>query len=239
MAGKWAPLESNPEVTLWAARVGLATKRTAFSDVYGLDDELLAMVPNQPVEAVLLVFPLTDEIDKQRKQTDKDVEANGQPSLDPTIYFIKQTISNACGTIALLHSIYNTNVTIKPGTPLQKFQLATIAIWKEQTPEERAKLLETTDLFAAAHAEAASGGQSSLPPNLDTREHFVAFVQAPDPNEDGKHRLIELDGRRNGPLDLGPSEDLLKDAAKVIKELYIGNSGLETFSMITMGPAWE
>jgi len=78
------------------------------------------------------------------------------------------------------------------------------------TPEERAKLLETTDLFAAAHAKAASGGQSNMPENLETRDHFVAFVQAPNPLQPGHSRLIELDGRRPAALDLGESTNLLK-----------------------------
>jgi len=77
------------------------------------------------------------------------------------------------------------------------------------TPDERAKLLETTELFATAHAKAASGGQSSMPENLDTNDHFIAFVQAPDPLQPGRMRLIELDGGRPAALDLGESTNLL------------------------------
>jgi hypothetical protein len=77
------------------------------------------------------------------------------------------------------------------------------------TPNERAKLLETTDLFATAHAKAASGGQSNMPENLETMDHFVAFVQAPNPSQPGHFRLIELDGRRPAALDLGESTNLL------------------------------
>lgn len=90
---------------------------------------------------------------------------------------------------------------------------------QELDPDERAKLLQTTDLFATAHAQAASGGQSSMPENLNTNEHFVAFVQAPNPLEPGKKRLVELDGRRPAPLDLGDSTDLLKvfDLSRIVQ----------------------
>ena len=87
-------------------------------------------------------------------------------------------------------------------------------------PDERAKLLETTDLFATAHASAASEGQSNMPANLSTNEHFVAFVQAPNPLKPGEQRLVELDGRRPAPLDLGPSTNLLK-VGPLVHELHI------------------
>lgn len=77
------------------------------------------------------------------------------------------------------------------------------------TPEERAKLLEETNLFATAHEAAAAGGQSAMPANLDTDSHFVAFVQAPDAQDIEKRRIVELDGRRSGPVDLGESKELL------------------------------
>lgn len=79
-----------------------------------------------------------------------------------------------------------------------------------KTPEERAKLLEETDLFATAHETAAAGGQSAMPENLNTDFHFVAFVQAPDAQDIEKRRIVELDGRRSGPVDLGESKELLE-----------------------------
>lgn len=83
------------------------------------------------------------------------------------------------------------------------------------SPTERAELLEKTPLFADIHANAANTGQSAIPPNLDTDFHFTCFVQAPSieagkEKGEGGHRLIELDGRRAGPIDRGQSEDLLK-----------------------------
>jgi len=237
MPSKWAPLESNPEVlTKWAGLVGLSTARVNFTDIYGLDEDVLAFVP-QPVKAVLLVFPLSDEMSAAKKKTDEKIQQDGQPALDPTVFFVKQTISNACGTIALLHSIYNSDVTVKPNSPLQKFQQQSVDL----TPDERAKLLETTNLFATAHEEAARGGQSSMPANLNTNEHFVAFVQAPDAdpaNPDSvKNRLIELDGTRATPIDHGEiTVDLLRDAARIIKKEYVEKSTSLSFSMIALCP---
>ena len=67
--------------------------------------------------------------------------------------------------------------------------------------------METTTKFAEVHAEEASGGQSSVPQDLSTDYHYTCFVQCE--GADGK-RLVELDGRRTGPVDRGASTDLLK-----------------------------
>ena len=37
------------------------SKSWAFTDVFGLDDELLAMIP-QPVKSLLLLFPINDKV---------------------------------------------------------------------------------------------------------------------------------------------------------------------------------
>lgn len=53
--------------------------------------QLLAMVP-QPVKAVILLFPITDSVDARAKQEDERIETEGQRPVDPTIFWIKQTV---------------------------------------------------------------------------------------------------------------------------------------------------
>lgn len=83
-----------------------------------------------------------------------------------------------------------------------------------KTPEERAKLLETTPLFGKIHESAASSGQTAVPQDLDTELHFTCFVKAPATEPASyptqRWRLIELDGGRVGPIDRGECDDLLK-----------------------------
>ncbi|PIL25023.1 hypothetical protein GSI_12911 [Ganoderma sinense ZZ0214-1] len=235
---RWIPLESNPEVlTEWAVNAGLVGSQAHFEDIYGLDLELLGMV-TQPAKAVILLFPITDVYEQRRQEEDDRIVAEGQPELDPTIFWMKQTISNACGTMALLHALINSNVTFSPESPIQQF----IDICKDKTPLERAKILETTPLFANIHADAASGGQSVVPANLDTDLHFTCFVQAPSvlsteteaPAEGNGMRLVELDGRRTGPIDRGESNNFLVDVAKVVKEKYIAHTASMQFSLIAL-----
>ncbi|EPT01039.1 peptidase C12 ubiquitin carboxyl-terminal hydrolase 1 [Fomitopsis schrenkii] len=237
---RWIPLESNPDVlNQWASKAGLVTEQAEFVDVYGLDGDLLAMVP-QPVKAVILLFPITESIETRRKDEDDKVKTQGQHPIDPTVFYIKQTIGNACGTIGLLHALANADVTLVPESPLEQF----IDQCKEMTPDERAKALETTPLFANIHAEAASAGQTTVTEqDMHTDLHFTCFVQAPDPprtasiESPNPRRLLELDGRRVGPIDRGAATNLLESVAKYVKETYVSQTTSVQFSMMALAPA--
>jgi len=244
--GRWIPLESNPDTfNFWAKEAGLVTSQARFVDIYGLDEELLELVP-RPVKAVVLLFPIEDEGEGRRKEEDDRIAREGQPKIDHTIFWVKQTISNACGTIGLIHALANSDVNFSPTSALQKF----IFECKGKTPEERAKLLATTALFANIHAESAGTGQSA--PTADTDLHFTCFVEAPESDfrkaargeelsEDAKGdkvssgmRLIELDGRRTGPIDHGECKDLLTDVANFVKARFLSSSTSVYFSLMAL-----
>ncbi|KAG1824606.1 cysteine proteinase [Suillus subaureus] len=232
---RWIPLESNPDVfNSWAATAGLSSK-AHFEDIYGLDPELLGMVP-EGVKAVTLLFPCSGTIATKRKEEDERIAAQGQHSIDPTIFWMKQTIVNACGTMGLLHALINSNVTFAPESPLARF----IDECKDKTPLERAKILEETSLFERIHTSAATSGQTTVPGDLDTYFHFTCFVRAPDVTARGTEtqargwRVIELDGARNGPIDRGECTSLLQDVAKIVKEHYIKESKSVNFSMMAL-----
>lgn len=100
---------------------------------------------------------------------------------------------------------FQSNATIIPESPLALFLEKAISL----TPDERAHLLEKTELFASIHESTAQLGQSQVPVDLDTNLHFIAYIQALDP-KDHSPRLLELDGRRPFAFDRGPSTDLLQ-----------------------------
>ena len=111
---RWLPLESNPEVmNKFVKGMGLSGDYE-FTDIYGMDPELLAMVP-QPVAGVLLLFPIADNYSEFNAQQCEEARAKGQ-TVGNNVYFMKQTISNACGTIGLLHCLGNNQGVVKFGT---------------------------------------------------------------------------------------------------------------------------
>ncbi|KZS92038.1 cysteine proteinase [Sistotremastrum niveocremeum HHB9708] len=232
---QWIPLESNPEVmNEWAEKAGLDTSQYRLQDVYGLDEELLAFVP-QPVKALILIFPDADEHVMKRLAKDSQLDPTGA-ALDPSLTYVTQTIGNACGTMALLHSLMNSNVPLYPDSPLKRF----IAECKGKTPEERAKLLEETDAFASIHLEASLAGQTAAPPAEERPDfHYTSFVLFPSAKADEGTLLVELDGDRGSPIVHGASVDLLQDGAEVIKQQYIGSGATNNFGIIALVPHTE
>jgi ubiquitin carboxyl-terminal hydrolase L3 len=204
-------LENNPEVMNSLAQSLGLDDTLAFYDIYSLTDpDLLAFVP-RPVYALLVIIPLTPTWDAARKAEDADKgEYEGKGEDEPVLWFA-QTIGNACGSIGLVHSLLNGEAAdhIQPGSVLDKIRQDALpkTIW------ERAKVLEDSDEFEQAHAEAAKLGDTAAPTPVSDQhagQHFVAFVKGKDGH------LWELEGGRRGPLDRGElkeDEDALSPAA--------------------------
>jgi ubiquitin carboxyl-terminal hydrolase L3 len=230
--------ENNPEVmSRLVHQLGLSPS-LEFTDVYSIDEDLLAFVP-RPSHAILLVFPVTQVYEASRVAEDSSIpEYNGSGPSELVMWF-KQTIRNACGLIGLLHAVSNGEAR---NHILPESDLAALLRQAEPLgPLARADLLYESQVLESAHANAAKQGDTAAPgaeENVDL--HFVAFVKG----SDGK--LWELDGRRKGPLERGTlagDEDVLSERALDIglriflhKVIERGPSDLR-FSLISLGPS--
>ncbi|XP_058084931.1 ubiquitin carboxyl-terminal hydrolase 3 isoform X2 [Magnolia sinica] len=170
------------------------------------------MVP-KPVLAVLFLFPAAAESEAERVSEEEQSPASAKKESSDKVYFLKQTVGNACGTIGLLHAVGNVTSEIKllEGSYLDRFFKSTA----KMDPLERAAFLEKDRELEAAHSVAATAGDTEAPninTNVDT--HFICFSCV-----DGE--LYELDGRWLHPISHGPSSpsSLLKDAVKVIQTM--------------------
>ncbi|OMJ09840.1 Ubiquitin carboxyl-terminal hydrolase isozyme L3 [Smittium culicis] len=154
-------------------------------------------------------------------------------------YLIKQTIGNACGTIAIIHSLANNlnKIELDNGV-FKKFIEETI----DENPERRGELLEGNSEFANIHTRTASSGQSEqIAADDDTVDlHFVSFII------DENNNLVELDGslkgeegEHNGMIvhrKLADGESLISSAAKVIIDYINVDPETDRFSVMSLGP---
>ena len=193
-----------------------------FSEIFGLDDDLLMMVP-QPCVGVIATL--------ERLDRDDDKPGAGDDS-SVVPYYMKQTgsLDNACGIIACIHTILNhrDQVTVPSDSILGRFA----SEGESKTPAERATFLEGFTEFQEAHVASAHEGQSSMPSRQETKHHFVAFVLT------GSGQLVELDGTKEGPAVIEEGcDDLLKGTAKEIKRRLEAGKISESLSLMALAKA--
>lgn len=168
------------------------------------------------------------------------------PRRSDKVYYTKQTVGNACGTVGLIHAAANVStftggdVEMVPGRCAGGAWLS-FAVGFDvpccvrvfvagsffdkfltrtltMTADECAVALEEDDEIEVAHEEVAQEGQSEVVADVQT--HFVAFVQ-----QEG--HLYELDGRKATPINHGATSDasFLKDAVAVVKQFMERDPG--------------
>uniref|UniRef100_A0A2K6U1L2 Ubiquitin carboxyl-terminal hydrolase n=1 Tax=Saimiri boliviensis boliviensis TaxID=39432 RepID=A0A2K6U1L2_SAIBB len=178
-----------------------------------MDPELLSMVP-RPVFAVLLLFPITEKYEVFRTEEEAKMKSQGQ-DVTSSVYFMKQTISNACGTIGLIHAIANNKdkMHFESGSTLKKF------------------LEESVSMIT--HETSAHEGQTEAPSKDEKVDlHFVALVRV-----DG--HLYELDGWKPFPINHGETSDetFLEDAIEVCKKFMERDPDELRFNAIALSAA--
>lgn len=193
----WKPLEANPDVLERYVRELGGPDDIEFFDVLSTEEWAIQMLPTT-IDALLLVYPITPQSaahqekrdEKHEQQLSKEDSAIKQILSD--VWFTKQTIENACGTVALLHILGNINRNRLQDCSLLKFFQETTAM----PPGQRGAQLEQSLTIEQAHARAEQEGASHVPTDeaaLKVNEHFVAFLDR------GKY-ILELDGRKKTPL---------------------------------------
>ncbi|GAN06438.1 ubiquitin carboxyl-terminal hydrolase isozyme L3 isoform 2 [Mucor ambiguus] len=215
---RWVPLEANPEII---HKAGVDPKYN-YVDVLGFDPELLAMLPPN-VEAVVFLFPITEAYEKFKDEEEAHLIKLEQ-SISPEVVFFKQTIANACGMIALLHSVAsNDDEIVGPGLFNDILEQA-----KSMSVDERVEFLESSKELAQLHASAATEGQTAAPCSDDSIDlHFICFIEV-------DQHLYELDGRKLFPINHGKCTNLVESATKVMKQYMARDPNETNFSAIAL-----
>lgn len=226
---KWFPLESNPTlINDYIQKIGFDTSLYEFLDVFSTEGWALDMIP-QPVVAVLLLYPLTKKITENEGNESVALE-----DMQDKVWFIKQRIGNACGTIGLLHALLN----VPEGIRLMSDN-SWLANFSDDcpiplAPVAKAKRLEGDSKIAKLHDEATSSennatSRGNIDDDVDT--HFIALVCV-------QGKLYELDGRKEGPILHGATSHLtlLKDSCEVIQKFMARDPEETRFAITALAP---
>jgi len=204
------------------------SKDWAFVDCCGLSDDLLDFIP-QPCIAVLFLFPYKQTL---KLKSDEKTGDDSKEKSSSSLYFMKQLVSNACGSIAVLHSLANNQdkVTLNKEGALHSFLTRTGSM----SAAERGLELGLDDGITAAHKKSGKKGQTRPEDHQGDDFHFVCFVQ-----KDGL--LYQLDGMKATPIaqgECGTGKEFLKKTAEVVQKEYMDKMPGELFfSFITLGPS--
>ena len=228
---RWFPLESNPTlINDYIQKIGFDTSLFEFVDVFSTEDWALDMIP-QPTAAVLLLYPLTEKIILAEGTTNETLALD---DMQDKVWFMKQRIGNACGTIGLLHALLNSPEGIRIITEnswLAKFiDDCPIPL----SPFAKAERLEGDNKIAKLHDDATSSeANATSRGNIEDRveTHFIALVCV-------QGKLYELDGRKEGPVLHGTTSQgtLLKDACQVIQKFMARDPSETRFAITALAP---
>eukprot|EP01068_Selenidium_serpulae_P014792 Selendium_serpulae@DN6144_c0_g1_i1.p1 len=213
---KWSPIETDPvTLTAYVHKLG-GPKTMTCQDVLSTEDWAIDMLEGNLV-GLLVLFPV-DQFPLPPKKDGTD------PKTHSELWYTKQTIDNACGTIAIMHVMANADVKLDEGI-LSKFFDQT----KAMTPMERAKALESSGI-EEAHDGAVKASSTKVPgKDDDCPHHYVAFIMK------GGH-IFEMDGRKDGPIDHGTGTNGFgKAAAAIIKREYLDKApNANGFSLLAL-----
>ena len=244
----------------YISTLGWDTSQYHLVDVFSTEEWALEMIP-QPVVAVLLLYPLTP-VQLQYEQQEAAAlrpapVSNENGGAEDDVWFIKQRIGNACGTIGLLHAMMNavqqqqqgsaTGTTaaplIRPNSWLEEFWTSTRPT-ATTDPRLRAERLEQDPRIATLHDQATSSrdNQTSRGETVDDDiiTHFIALVSGCHNVGTGSSTsttatspsvLYELDGRKGQPIrhgtTAGHNATLLPDACRIIREQFMARDPQE------------
>jgi len=201
-AGTWCLIESDPGVFTELIRE-FGVKGLQVEELWGLDAENFERL--SPVRGLIFLFKWIG--------TSSVASTEGtvvQDSRLDNIFFARQVIQNACATQAIISILLNCSTTdVELGPVLGEFKEFT----KTFDPAMKGLALSNSDTIRSVHNSFSRQTIFEFDQKSATKDddvfHFVGYIPV-----DG--RLYELDGLREGPIDLGPIPEG-KDWTEVVR----------------------
>lgn len=208
----WPPMECDPGA-LQEALGCYGVSDVVVTEIYG--EELFDMIP-QPVEAVVILYPITDPL--EHFISTRYPTAPPDVAIQHNVKHIRQTIRNACGSYALIHFAMNKRELgeFSEDSPLQQLS---VCITPENNGADNGEIFESNaELFSGVHAHVAlerAENQTDVENWTNTDVHYIVLFEK-------KGRLWLLDGRAQGPIDCGEctESEVLAKGWDVMMQMY-------------------
>jgi len=188
--GSWCLMESDPAVFTELIRE-FGVKGLQVEELWSLDPEHFERL--KPVHGLIFLFkwigPTVDSTSSGTIVSDSRLDQ---------IFFARQVIQNACATQAIVQILMNLdNKECELGSVLSEFKEFT----KSFDPSMKGLALSNSETIRGVHnsfsrQQVFEFDNKSAPKDEDVF-HFVSYIPL-------EGRLYELDGLKEGPLDLGP-----------------------------------
>lgn len=211
-ASDWCLIESDPGVFTELIR-GFGVQDVVVEELYGLAPENFQNM--HPIYGLIFLF---------KWQRSDDTTANVvRDSRLERLFFAKQVINNACATQAILSVLLNSPVKQSEKDDTNGIQLGeTLSNFKEFSkefdPTMKGLALSNSDTIRNVHNTFARQQMFEFDAKQADKDddvfHFISYVPF-------EGRLYELDGLREGPIDLGvipASTDWVATARPVIEK---------------------
>lgn len=196
ISAPWCLIESDPGVFNELMQ-GMGINGVQMEEIYSLDDETLSFLSSH-IYGLIFLFKWSDT----SKQPSQDFVSFEQ---DPSLYFAKQVINNACATQAILNLVMNIP-EISLGEYLTEFKACTesfppelkgLAIGNsDRIREEHNKFTQPAFLHIMEDELSSELSKKHLDRDLEDVFHFTCFLPR-------NGTLYELDGLKPGPVVIG------------------------------------
>ncbi|XP_054736181.1 ubiquitin carboxyl-terminal hydrolase isozyme L5 [Anastrepha obliqua] len=185
-AGSWCLIESDPGVFTELIRE-FGCEGVQVEEIWSLDPDLFKDL--EPIHGLIFLFKWVPD----DEPTGSVVRDN---RLD-NVFFAKQVINNACATQAILSILLNCNhEDIKLGTTLTEFK----EFSQSFDPLNKGLTLSNAPKIRSVHNSFARQTLYELDSKNQNKDddvyHFIGYIPI-------NGRLYELDGLKEGPVDLG------------------------------------
>lgn len=210
-ASDWCLIESDPGCFTELIR-GFGVTNVIVEELYGLSEQNFQNM--HPIYGLIFLF-------KWQKADDSKADIVRDSRLE-RLFFARQVINNACATQAILSILLNApvkksdkdEVGIELGDTLQNFK----EFSRDFDPNMKGLALSNSDVIRLVHNTFARQQMFEFDAKQADKDddvfHFISYIPF-------EGRLYELDGLREGPVDLGvipDGSDWIQTARPVIEK---------------------